>query len=128
MLFWRGVTLPPPRVITRLACMTIPDGKKLGILANGKMSYRHVPNCLPGVETRLSLLFGFAGQDEDSKLSLPRFVQLASTNPAKLYGLDGITGSITPGYDADLVIWYPWEEGETVITQEKLHHGVLYAV
>lgn len=101
-------------------------GKKLGILAGGEMSYRHIPNGLPGVETRLPLLFSFAGQDKDSKLSLPRFVQLTSTNPAKLYGLDGVKGSIAPGYDADFVIWYPEGEGETIITQEKLHHGVDY--
>jgi dihydropyrimidinase len=104
-----------------------PRGKKLGILEDGRMSYKHIPNGLPGVETRLPLLFSFAGQGEDSKLSLPRFVQLTSTNPAKLYGLDGVKGSIAPGYDADLVIWFPsMGKGETVITQEKLHHSVDY--
>jgi dihydropyrimidinase len=62
---------------------------------------------MPGVETRLPPLFGFAGQDEDSKSSLPRFAQLASTNPAKLYGLGAVKGSVAPGYDADFVVWYP---------------------
>lgn len=90
------------------------------------MSYKHIPNGLPGVETRLPLLFSFAGQDEDSRLSLSRFVQLTSTNPAKLFGLDGVKGSVAPGYDADFVVWYPSGKGGTVIQQEKLHHGVDY--
>ena len=31
-----------------------------------------------------------------------------------------------PGFDADLVIWHPHSQGEKIITQEKLHHGVDY--
>ncbi|KAI9742409.1 MAG: hypothetical protein M1818_003942 [Claussenomyces sp. TS43310] len=107
-----------------------PGGKKLGLVKiNGQSSYRHIPNGLPGVETRQPLLFNHAGSGPDAKLSLPRFVQLTSSNPAKLYGLDGVKGSIAPGYDADLVIWYPeggGGGGETVVRQDILHHGVDY--
>lgn len=105
-----------------------PGGKKLGLVKiNGTASYRNIPNGLPGVETRLPLLFSHAGPGPDAKLSLPRFVELTSSNPAKLYGLDGVKGSIAPGYDADLVIWYPGtERGATVVSQDILHHGVDY--
>lgn len=106
-----------------------PGGKKLGLVKiNGTASYRNIPNGLPGVETRLPLLFSYAGDEDDARLSLPRFVQLTSTNPAKLYGLDGVKGSIAPGYDADLVMWYRDEalkEG-IEIKQDILHHGVDY--
>ena len=81
-----------------------PGGKKLGLMADGRMSYKHIPNGLPGVETRLPLLFSLAGEDKDSKLSLARFVQLTSTNPVKLYGLGGVKGSVAPGYDAEFVV------------------------
>lgn len=104
-------------------------GKKLGLVKiNGTSTYRNIPNGLPGVETRLPLLFSYAGEAADAKLSLPRFVQLTSSNPAKLYGLHGVKGSIAPGYDADLVIWYPdsrLKEG-VEIKQDMLHHGVDY--
>ncbi|KAI0127409.1 hypothetical protein BJ170DRAFT_371569 [Xylariales sp. AK1849] len=84
--------------------------------------FRNVPNGLPGIETRLPLLFdrtfdpsrpnlGFA--DDKARISLPRFVELTSTNPAKLYGLGDRKGSLQPGFDADIVIWYP-EDGPLV--------------
>jgi dihydropyrimidinase len=104
-------------------------GKKLG-MKDGIMRYRDIPNGVPGVETRLSLLFNHAGTKQDSRLSIPRFVQLTSLDPAKLYGLEGVKGNIAPGYDADLVIWYPEKElggeGGLEIKQENLHHGVDY--
>ncbi|CAJ2510132.1 Uu.00g060320.m01.CDS01 [Anthostomella pinea] len=82
--------------------------------------FRTVPNGLPGMETRLPLLFdrtfdpgrpsGFTGSaDAKIRISLPRFVELTSTNPAKLYGLGDRKGSLLPGYDADIVVWYPEE-------------------
>lgn len=102
-------------------------GKKLGIKGD-VMRYRDIPNGVPGVETRLPLLFNHAGQEKDARLSLPRFVQLTSTDPAKLYGLDGVKGSIALGYDADVVIWYPEDavRGGVEIGQKMLHHGVDY--
>lgn len=105
-----------------------PGGKMLGMV-DGIPRFSKIPNGLPGIETRLALLFSQtpAGKSpEDTRLSLPRFVQLTSTNAAKLYGLDGRKGSIAPGYDADLVIWHPDNKGARVITQEKLHHDIDY--
>ncbi|KAH8817211.1 hypothetical protein F5884DRAFT_245328 [Xylogone sp. PMI_703] len=104
-----------------------PGGKKLG-LKDGVMRYRDIPNGVPGLETRLPLLFSYSGNEPDSRLTFQRFVQLTSADPAKLYGLEGVKGNIAPGYDADIVIWYP--EGEfkdgLPIEQKNLHHGVDY--
>lgn len=77
-------------------------GKKTCITAeypNGQFKY--IPNGIPGVETRLSLILSA------SRLDLRRFVELTSTNPAKLYGLYPRKGTIEVGSDADIVIWYP---------------------
>ncbi|OQU94949.1 hypothetical protein CLAIMM_01226 [Cladophialophora immunda] len=107
-----------------------PGGKKLG-LVNGIPMFSKIPNGLPGVETRLALLFSESEAclpPAEARLSLPRFVQLTSTNPAKMYGLGGCKGSILPGYDADFVIWYPTssDQAPMEITQKMLHHGVDY--
>ena len=58
-----------------------------------------------GVETRLPILFS-EGVSKN-KISLERFVELTSTNPAKMYGLYPQKGSIKVGSDADITIWDP---------------------
>lgn len=102
-----------------------PCGKKAGLM-DGKPCFTKIPNGLPGVETRLPLLFNVAGTSTTDRISLPRFVELTSTNPAKLYGLDSQKGSLIPGLDADIVVWYPELPGGVEITQSILHHGVDY--
>ena len=51
----------------------------------GRTSFRWVPNGIPGVETRLPILFS-KGVGE-GRLTLNEFVALTSTNHAKIYGL-----------------------------------------
>ena len=94
------------------------DGKKP---AGDEVPFRHIPNGIPGLETRLSLLYseGVLG----GRITLEKFVELVSTNPAKAYGLHPRKGTIAIGADADLVIW---DEGERVLRNEDLHHNVDY--
>jgi len=53
------------------------------------------------------------------KITLPRFVQLFSENPAKLFGIWPKKGTIQPGSDADVVLWDP----SLMQTVEK-EHGI----
>ncbi|KAI9710960.1 MAG: hypothetical protein M1820_002397 [Bogoriella megaspora] len=104
----------------------VEGGKRLGLI-DGIPKFTKIPNGLPGVETRMPLLFDRAGNTEDgARITLPRFVQITATNPAKLYGLDGVKGSIAPGYDADLVIWSPEKKDSVIITNSMLHHDIDY--
>ncbi|KAK2008591.1 D-hydantoinase [Colletotrichum eremochloae] len=105
-----------------------PQGKKIG-LVDGIPRFSKVPNGIPGIETRLSLLFSQTPAcvpPEKARLSLPQFVQLTATNAAKLYGLDDRKGSIIIGHDADLIIWYPQESPKVPfeIKNENLHHAI----
>ena len=77
---------------------------------------------MPGVETRLPLLFS-EGVNK-GRIDLGTFVALTATNPAKLYGLYPRKGTIAVGADADLVIWD--KDREVVITNDKLHHNCDY--
>jgi len=87
-----------------------------------RTSFKWVPNGIPGVETRLPILFS-EGVSK-GRISLQRFVALTATNPARLYGLYPRKGTIAIGSDADLALWDP-ERRET-IRQEILHHGSDY--
>ena len=76
------------------------------------------------METRLPLLFNGV---LEGRLTPQKFVELTSTNPAKLYGCYPTKGTFLPGLsDADLVIWYPGSKGEKTITNTDLHHDVDY--
>lgn len=88
-----------------------PDGREV--------AFRHIPNGIPGLETRMALLYseGVLG----GRITLEKFVELTATHPAKAYGLHPRKGTIAVGADADLVIW---EEGERVIRNADLHHAV----
>lgn len=85
-------------------------------------SFRHIPNGIPGVETRLPILFS-EGVTK-GRIELTRFVAVTATNHAKLYGLYPQKGTIAVGSDADIVLWDP-ERRET-IRQSSLHHGSDY--
>ena len=87
-----------------------------------RTSFRWVPNGIPGVETRLPILFS-EGVSR-GRISLQRFVALTSTNPARLYGLYPQKGSIAIGADADLTLWDP--ALTRPIRQADLNHGCDY--
>ena len=95
-----------------------PEGKKPG---GEEVAFRYIPNGIPGLETRLPLLYseGVLG----GRITLNRFVELTSTNPAKAYGLHPRKGTIAVGSDADLVIW---DERPVTIRNAQLHHEVDY--
>ena len=95
-----------------------PEGKKPG---GEEVAFRHIPNGIPGIETRLPLLFSHGVLD--GRITINKFVELTSTNPAKAYGLHPRKGTIAVGADADLVVW-----GTTprAIRNADLHHDVDY--
>ncbi|GAB4524301.1 MAG: dihydropyrimidinase [Roseibium sp.] len=88
----------------------------------GEKSFRWIPNGIPGVETRLPILFS-EGVGK-GRIDLQRFVALTSTNHARLYGLYPQKGTIAIGSDADIVLWDP--DRQVTITQDILHHGSDY--
>ena len=96
-----------------------PKGKQV---AKAASSFACIPNGIPGLETRLPLLFS-AGVNE-GRIDICQFVALTSANPAKMYGLSPRKGSIAIGADADLAIWDA--NREVTITNEMLHHNVDY--
>ncbi|ESW98128.1 hypothetical protein KL918_004129 [Ogataea parapolymorpha] len=124
---WRAIQNGTVTVFSSDHAPTIYDhplGKKAG-LVNGIPHYKKVPNGLPGIETRMPLLF--CKGVETGKITAQRYVELCCSNPAKLYGLDQ-KGTIAVGKDADFVIWYP--KGKMTpftLTNSMLHHGIDYS-
>jgi dihydropyrimidinase len=72
--------------------------------AKGK-DFTKIPNGLPGVETRFSLIQ--AGGIAGKRFGFTKLVRLLSSNPARICGLYPRKGAINAGSDADLVIFDP---------------------
>ena len=84
--------------------------------------FSKIPNGVPGIETRLPLLFS-EGVGK-GRITLNQFVALAATNAAKVYGLYPRKGTIAIGSDADIAIW---DSGRKMrITNGMLHHNADY--
>jgi dihydropyrimidinase len=95
-----------------------PEGKKVG---GEEVDFRYIPNGIPGVETRMALLWSEGVLE--GRITENRFVELTSTAQAKAYGLHPRKGTIAIGADADLVIW---DERDVTISNGMLHHACDY--
>jgi dihydropyrimidinase len=82
-----------------------------------------VPGGHVGIETRGTILFSEGVQKRG--MSLRRFVDLFSSNPARLFGLYPRKGAIQPGSDADFAIWDPVARRR--ISMTDLHHDGDYS-
>ena len=88
----------------------------------GKESFAKIPNGLPAVEDRFTLLFQGV---HAGRISLNRFVEVAATAPALMMGLYPRKGTIAPGFDADIVVFDP--DRERTISAETHHMNVDYS-
>lgn len=95
------------------------EGQKTG----GCDNFTQIPNGLPGIETRLPLLFT-EGVAKNS-ISPQRFVELTSTAPARIFGLYPRKGTIEPGSDADLIVVDP--DRIVKVDAAVLHSNVDYS-
>jgi dihydropyrimidinase len=89
----------------------------------GKNDFTLCPSGAPGVEERLPLLFSEGVVK--GRISLRRFTDICSTNPAKIFGMYPQKGVIREGSDADIVIFDP--DRKTVLRQRDLHANVDYS-
>ncbi len=94
------------------------EGKPVAIPGKelGKDDFTKIPNGLPVVGDRLPVIW--TEGVVRGRLTPNQFVALNSTNPAKIFGLYPRKGSLTPGSDADIVIWD---------TQRVVQYGVAKA-
>ncbi len=118
---WEGLSSGIFNVFSSDHCPFRYDDPAGKLIPKGKTSFRWVPNGIPGVETRLPILFS-EGVGK-GRITLNQFVALSATNHAKTYGLTK-KGSIAIGMDADIAIWDP--KREVTISQSLLHHGSDY--
>ena len=110
---WQALRTNDLQMVSTDHCpFCMKEQKELGV-----GDFRAIPNGIGSIEHRMDLMYQgvVTGQ-----ISLPRWVELTSTTPARMFGLYGRKGVIQPGADADLVVYDP--AGHTSIGIDKTHH------
>ena len=72
--------------------------------ATGWKDFREIPGGLPGIETRLALVWEGV---QDQRITVGDWVRLCAEAPARTFGLWPRKGSLRVGVDADVVVWDP---------------------
>lgn len=116
---WRGLRTNDLSVVATDHCpFCFATDKQLG-----RGDFRAIPNGLPGVEHRMDLLHRGVTMGE---ISLARWVEIASTTPARMFGMYPRKGVIAPGSDADVVVYDP--AATQVLSAQTHHMNVDYSV
>jgi dihydropyrimidinase len=58
----------------------------------------------------------------DGHITLPRWVEITSTTPARMFGMYGRKGVIQPGADGDVVVYDPKGHTSIGIGEGRSHH------
>jgi dihydropyrimidinase len=109
---WAGINQGSVQVVATDHCPFRWEQKLMG-----KDDFSKIPNGHPAIENRMELLFS-EGVNK-GRITLNRFVEVSSTNAAKIFGMFPKKGTIAPGSDADIIILDP-EKKHTI--SAKTHH------
>jgi dihydropyrimidinase len=115
---WAGINQGLVNVVATDHCPFMWEQKLMG-----KDDFSKIPNGHPAVEHRMELLFSEGVKK--GRISLNKFVEVACTNPAKIFGMYPQKGTLAVGSDADIIIIDP-EEQHTVSVKRQ-HMNVDYS-
>jgi dihydropyrimidinase len=115
---WAGINQGTVQVVATDHCPFMWEQKKMGL-----HDFSKIPNGHPAVEHRMELLFSEGVVK--GKISLNKFVEVSSTNAAKIFGMFPKKGTISIGSDADLVIFDPLKKH--TLSVDSHHMNVDYS-
>lgn len=97
---WAGLNQGLVQVVATDHCPFTWEQKQMGV-----DNFAKIPNGHPAIEHRVELLFS-EGVNK-GRISLQKFVELTSTNAAKIFGMYPKKGCLAIGSDADILIFDP---------------------
>jgi dihydropyrimidinase len=115
---WAGINQGLVQVVATDHCPFMWEQKLIG-----KDDFSKIPNGHPAIENRMELLFSEGVQK--GKITLNKYVEVTSTNAAKIFGMFPRKGTIAVGSDADIMILDPNEKH--TLSAAKHHMNVDYS-
>lgn len=115
---WAGINQGLVQVVATDHCPFRWEQKLMG-----KEDFSKIPNGHPAIEHRMELLFSEGVRKE--RITLNKYVEVACTNPAKIFGMFPRKGTIAVGSDADIIILDPDERHS--ISSKSHHMNVDYS-
>jgi dihydropyrimidinase len=100
---WAGLNQGMVNVVATDHCPFMWEQKLMG-----KDDFSKIPNGHPAIENRMELLFS-EGVSK-GKITLNKYVEVAATNAAKIFGMFPKKGTIAVGSDADIILIDPNEK------------------
>jgi dihydropyrimidinase len=111
---WAGINQGLVNVVATDHCPFMWQQKLMG-----EKDFSKIPNGHPAIENRMELLYS-EGVNK-GRISLNKYVEVACTNPAKIFGLFPRKGTIAPGSDADIVLFDPLAKHKLSAATHHMH-------
>lgn len=118
LTLWAGINQGLVNIVATDHCPFLWQQKLLG-----EHDFAKIPNGHPAIEHRMELLFSEGVHQQ--KISLNKYVEVACTSPAKIFGMFPRKGTIAVGSDADIVLFNPQEKH--VLSAATHHMNVDYS-
>lgn len=115
---WLALVRGDLEVVATDHCPFYFEGQK----SLGRDDFSQIPGGIPGVETRLPLLYTFGVAA--GRFSLTRWVEVCCTAPARRFGLAPRKGTLAVGADADVVVFDP--QRRVTLSATNLHSRTDY--
>ena len=109
---WNGINQGLIQTVGTDHCPFMWEQKKMG-----EHDFSKIPNGHPAIEHRMEFLFSEGVHK--GKISLSKYVEVTSTNAAKIFGMYPNKGTLAIGADADVVIFNPTKKHTISV---KTHH------
>ncbi|MGH9055182.1 MAG: dihydropyrimidinase [Acidimicrobiales bacterium] len=118
---WEGLARGTIHTVATDHCPFWRSDRRAGIHGRpeGYADFTEIPGGLPGVETRLALVWGGV---RAGRITVADWVRLCAEAPARTFGLWPSKGSLSIGADADVVVWDPLASQS--FDAERLHMRV----
>jgi len=103
---WHGLATGAVQTVATDHCPFTVADRRAGVhrRAGGFADFTEIPGGLPGIETRMGLVWeGVAA----GRLARADWVRLCAEAPARTFGLWPAKGNLRAGADADIVVWDP---------------------